>query len=157
MKDANKSLSLVPENDGANYSLDESPNMVADLTTATLSFCSFKATTAEEKKQLFTAMNNPTARLEEKINVPLTITDIYVETVNFVDEHTGEVQVAPRIVLIDIDGNSYGCCSMGVFSSLKKLIQVFGVPTWEDGVEVIATQVSSRRIKNGKVMTLKLA
>lgn len=154
-----KELSLVPENEAeaTNLVYDEKPNMVADLTSATLSYCSLTPSTVEEKKALFTAMNNPTARLEEKINVPLTITDIYVETVNFIDEKTGEIEVAPRIVLIDVNGESYGCCSMGVFGSLKKLIQVFGEPTWEDGVEVVATQVPSRRIKNGKVLTLKLA
>lgn len=137
--------------------LDENSTMVADLSKATPSFCSLQPSTPEEKVTLFNAMNNPTYRIDEKINCEINVRDIYAETVEIVNEKTGEVSTAPRIILIDTDGNSYGCCSYGVFNSVKKLIQVFGVPTWHEGIKVIPISIPSKRVQNGRVLTLKLA
>lgn len=137
--------------------LDENTSLVADLSKATPSFCSLQPSTQEEKVTLFNAMNNPTFRLDEKINCTITVKDIYAETVEIVNEKTGEVAIAPRIILIDTDGNSYGCCSYGIFNSIKKLIQVFGAPTWNEGISVIPVSIPSKRIQNGRVLSLKLA
>ena len=131
-------------------------DLIADLTSAEVSYCSFAATTPEERAALFTAMNNPTYRLEEKINMPIFIRDVYAETVDFINESTGECVKGVRIVLIDANGDSYGCCSMGVFSSIKKLMKVFGEPTWKEPIAVVPYTVPSRTRQNAKVLTLKL-
>lgn len=139
-----------------NFTL-EGTSLVADLTTAEVSFCSMIAETLDEKKALFTAMNNPTKKLDECVNMTIMAKDVYAESLQFVDEKTGEIQPGVRIVIIDTEGNSYGCCAMGVFSALKKLFKVFGMPTWEEGIAVTPYTVPSRRVPNGKVLTLKLA
>ncbi len=112
------------------------------------SFFSGSAKTPEEKKLLANAMNNPDKRLADCINQEIAIKDLYVEQVDMVKE-TGEVQICPRIVLIDKDGVSYGCVSFGILGSLKKIMSVYGVPTWDEPVTVkpvFITKGNDRRI-----------
>lgn len=104
--------------------------------------------TPEDKKRLVNAMNNPDKRLADMVNTEIQVKDLYVEQVEMVNE-TGELQTCPRIVLIDADGVSYGCVSYGVLGSLKKIMAVYGQPTWEDPVvvkPVFITKGNDRRI-----------
>lgn len=117
-------------------------------------YCSFKAETAEERAMLFTAMNNPTFTLEEKLNVTINLKDVYAEPVTLIGEG-GEIVEIVRIVLIDDEGKSYGCCSVGIFSALKKLMRVYGAPTWEEPLKVQPYQQPTRNGRN-KVFTLRV-
>lgn len=117
-------------------------------------YCSFVADTQEKKALLFTAMNNPTYRIEEKLNTTIELTDVYAEAVQFIGDG-GEILDSVRIVLIDVNGESYGCCSVGMFSALKKLMRVFGEPTWEEPIKVQPYQTPTRNGKN-KIFTLRL-
>ena len=108
----------------------------------TLSYSSLKSGTAREKAALYNAMSNPDHKVGDYINQRIVVKDVYVETVELTDDETGDVVVAPRIVLIDMDGSSYQAVSKGIFGALQRLIQVFGEPTWEDGIPVIVRQVS---------------
>lgn len=144
------------ENNTQLITMEGRTDLVADLTTSEMAYCSFLADTPEEKRALFTAMNNPTYRLEEKINMTIMVRDVYAETVDFVNETTGEITKGIRVILIDDEGNSYGCCAMGVYSSLKKLMKVYGEPTWLTPIPVIPYTVPSRTRQNAKVLTLKL-
>lgn len=104
--------------------------------------------TPEDKKRLVNAMNNPDKRLADMVNTEIHVKDLYVEQVEMARE-TGELQTCPRIVLIDADGVSYGCVSYGVLGSLKKIMAVYGQPTWEDPVvvkPVFITKGNDRRI-----------
>ena len=105
--------------------------------------------TPEEKKMLVNAMNNPDNRLADFVNTEIAVKDLYVEQVEMVNQETRELQVCPRIVLIDKDGKSYGCVSYGILGSLKKIMSVYGQPTWEDPVvvkPVFITKGNDRRI-----------
>lgn len=121
---------------------DDGMNLVADLTTARTSFCSMTADTDEKKAQLYNAMNNPELRLADCINTQIRAKDLYIEVVNCTNEETGEVTACPRIVIIDEKGKSYQCVSVGIYSALKKVIQVFGAPTWEKPVVLEVKQIS---------------
>lgn len=118
------------------------------------SFCSFKAEDEKGRALLFTAMNNPTFRVEEKLNTTIFLKDIYAEPVTLVGDG-GEIVDSVRIVLIDADGNSYGCCSIGMFSALKKLMRVYGMPTWKTPILVQPYQQSTRN-GNNKIFTLRV-
>lgn len=118
-------------------SFDEDERYIMDLTSERkVQFCSMVATTEKDKKTLFKAQNSPDKRLKDCVNMKLKIKDVYVEVVKLEDQNTGEMMYAPRIVLIDMDGVGYQCVSKGVFSGLKKLFNIFGMPTWEKGLEV---------------------
>lgn len=130
-------------------------NLEQEFMSTGMSYCSFNANTPEGKVSLYTAMNNPTFRVEEKLNCTIALKDVYAEAVQFVSDKTGEVTDSVRIVLIDDEGNSYGCCSKGMFSAVKKLIQVFGAPTWEEPILVQPYQTPTRNGIN-KIFTLRV-
>ena len=121
---------------------DEGFNLVADLTTAKTQFCSMVAETPESKAKLFNAMNNPDKRIADCINMKINAKDIYIEVVTCTNKETGEVNNCPRIVIIDDKGVSYQAVSIGIYSALKKIIQVFGAPTWEKAIPLEVKQVT---------------
>lgn len=108
-------------------------------------YCSFDATTPEEKAQLFEIMNNPAERLADNINKTIHVKDVYCEIVDCVNEETGEVTKAPRVVLIDKDNVGYQAVSTGIFSAVKKLFMIYGQPTWEKPIPI-----EIKQIKKGK-------
>ena len=108
-------------------------------------YCSFDATTPEEKAQLFENMNNPAERLADNINKTIYVKDVYCEIVDCVNEETGEVTKAPRVVLIDKNNVGYQAVSTGIFSAVKKLFMIYGQPTWENPIPI-----EIKQIKKGK-------
>jgi len=111
------------------------------------SFYSLNPTTKEGKVALYNAINNPDKRLADFINMEIEVTDVIVEIVELEQESTGEIVKCPRIILIDKAGVSYQCVSVGVFSGLKKIIKLFGVPTWNEPVRMRVKQVSKAERK----------
>lgn len=128
--------------------------MIANLTTAKQCFSSLTADTRAEKTKLYRAMNNPDKRLGDCINMKINVKDVYVEIVQCTQRETGEVKDCPRTVVIDDNGISYQAVSLGIFSSLSKLFQLFGMPTWEEPIPVIVKQVSKG---DRKMLTLDLS
>lgn len=108
-------------------------------------YCSFNPTTQEQKAALFKAMNNPEKRLSDMINMVIEAKDLYMELVTIVDQNSGELIKAPRIVIIDNKGIGYQCVSKGVFGSIKKLISLYGEPTWKVPIKLKIKQVTTRK------------
>ena len=125
-----------------------------DLTSAQTQFCSMTAQTDDERAKLFNAMNNPDERLADCINMKINAKDLYIEVVNCTNEETGEVTACPRIVIIDDKGKSYQAVSLGIYSALKKVIQVFGVPTWSKSIPLEVKQVTKG---TRKMLTLNVS
>lgn len=121
---------------------DEGFSVVVDMTQAQTQFCSVKAETHEEKVSMYNAMNNPDKRLADCINMQIKAKDLYIEIVNCTNEETGEVNACPRIVIIDEEGVSYQAVSIGIYSALKKVIQIFGAPTWVQPVTLEVKQIT---------------
>lgn len=137
----------------SNRYADEGFNLVVDMTSAQTQYCSMKAETAEEKTRMYNAMNNPDKRLGDCINMQIKAKDLYVEVVNCTNEETGEVTACPRIVIIDEKGVSYQCVSIGIYSAIKKIIQVFGAPTWVTPVKLEVKQITKG---SRKMLTLNV-
>lgn len=144
---------IVANRNAVNRFEDEGFNVVVDMTSAQLSFCSMTASTHQEKAAMYNAMNNPDKRLADCINMQIAAKDLYIEVVNCTNEETGEVNACPRIVIIDDKGVSYQAVSIGIYSALKKAIQVFGAPTWEIPVKMEVKQVTKG---NKKMLTLNV-
>ena len=101
------------------------------------------AETVEEKATLYNAMNNTEKRIKDCINEVIEIKDVFVEVVNCTNQETGECSRCPRTVLIDVNGVGYQAVSLGVFSALKKLFNVFGEPSeWEAPIKLKIKQIS---------------
>lgn len=132
-------------------------DFIGELTSRSAMFCSMKPKDDKEKAQLFNAMNNPEKRIGDEINMTIKARDLYCEvvTVNHVDESTGEVvpQTLPRIVIIDDKGVGHQCVSIGIYSAIRKLIAMFGAPTWEKPIDLKVKQITKG---DRKMLTLEI-
>lgn len=130
------------------FVMDENENFIAELSTRSTSFCSLSAETPEEKAKLFRVMNNPEKRLGDCINMTIYVKDLFCEVVKCKNQETGETTTCPRIVVVDKDGVGYQAVSLGVFSAFKKLIAIFGPPTWESPlpIKVMQTTKGARKL-----------
>ena len=129
-------------------------NLMVDLTAPTDQYCSLIPKTDKDRADLYNLMNTPQHRLKDMINMELTITDVYCEMVSLVNQETGAIEKAPRIVLIDDKREGYACVSYGIFSSLKKLFAVVGQPSWPKGIKIRIKQISKSADRN--VLTIQL-
>lgn len=136
--------------DGAIVSRDYDVTELAKVDS--VSYCSIKADSREKQALIFNASNNPQHKVADFINKTVNVTDVYAETLELVDEETGELEKAPRIVLIDDKGEGYETVSVGMFGSLKKLVAAFGEPTWEPPIPVVIEQ---QKVKNGSMLTMR--
>lgn len=147
-------VAIVNQNTGiGNRFSDMGFDISVDMTSAQLAFSSLQATTDEEKAQLFNAINNPEKRLADCINMTIKAKDLFVEVVNCTNEETGEVTACPRIVIIDDKGIAYQAVSLGIYSALKKVIQIFGTPTWAKPIALEVKQVTKG---TRKMLTLNI-
>lgn len=115
----------------------EDTGIKGQLVNISDTYCSINPKSEEDKKMLFKAMNNPDKRLKDCINMSITVVDVYCEWVEMVNKQSGELVGGTRIVLIDKEGVGYQCVSQGVFSALKKLFSIYGLPTWKNGITLI--------------------
>ena len=104
-------------------------------------YSSLKSGTMKEKALFHNATSNPAHKVGDYINRTIKVKDIYVESIELTDDD-GNVSVAPRIVLVDTEGEAYQAVSRGVLNALTHLIQTFGEPTWDEGLPLIVRQVS---------------
>ena len=117
-------------------------SLTKEFTEQLDAFCSMTAETPEQKADLFNATNNPAHRISDYINATIKVRDVFCEMVNVTNRETGEISQCPRVVLIDENGEGYQAVSFGVFSALKKLMQVYGLPTWEPAIPIQVQQIS---------------
>lgn len=126
-----------------NMMVEVNRTLKQEIMTGADSYCSLKPTDDQSRKMIVNAMLNPDKSLAEMINLEIAIKDVYVETVTMTDDKGG-VQLMPRIVLIDENGVSYQCVSKGIYGTLKKLVQMYGEPTWKTPIHVRVLQKQTR-------------
>lgn len=119
----------------------------------TESYCSIKGDSREALVAMYNAINSPDHKLSDFVGKKLNIKDISIERVENMNDETGEMVANARVVLIDENGESYTCVSSGIYSAIKKLVAVFGEPTWEPALPVEIQNLSTK--KGRKTMTLK--
>lgn len=117
-------------------------------------FMTLAINTPEDKKKLFNATTNPDEALSDHINEVIPIKDVYMELVELVDQRTGEKGKQVRTILFDTKGKSFACVSSGVYNSLVRAFNIFGAPTWPDGLKFKVVQI--RKDKNA-ILSLQLA
>ena len=126
--------------------------VLTDLNNAE-SYCSIKGDSREALVAMYNAINSPDHKLSDFVGKKLNIKDISIERVENLNEETGGMAANARVVLIDENGESYTCVSSGIYSAIKKLVAVFGEPTWEPALPVEVQNLSTN--KGRKTMTLK--
>lgn len=122
--------------------------IITRITEVGDSFCTMAANTTADKAVIYNATNTGN-KVKDHINEVLTLSNIYGEIVTVTDKQTGEVFQCPRIVLISPDGTAYSATSKGIFTSVKKILQIFGMPdTWDTPLQVKVKQVSTAPDRN---------
>lgn len=104
----------------------------------------------KEDARIFSALNNPEYRIANFINKKIAVTDVLVEIRELLNEENGEIETAPRVVLIDEDGKAYQAVSKGIFNAVKNAYQVFGAAPWEPALEIEIKQVA---VGKGSMLT----
>lgn len=134
---------------------DENNDFIAQLTNDKITaWSSLKTDSPEEKAKFYNVMNNPEKRVAQMIGKVIKVKDVFVEIVELTNQETGEVKQCPRTVLIDEKGVGYQAVSIGVFSAIKKLFDVYGTPDrWESPLplEVQQIQKGTRNILTFKI------
>lgn len=113
-------------------------------------YSSINATTAEEKKKIYNALESCDALLNDMVGKEINIKDFYIEENH--REETDELgenksTVKFRTILFDTEGKTYATGSYGIYNALRKICLVYGYPTWEDGILV---KVEKKLIGNGR-------
>jgi hypothetical protein len=110
--------------------------------------------TREEAVTVYNAVNNPDYRLADFINKEIAVKHVLIETVELVNEKSGEIEKCPRTVLIDTKGKSYVAVSFGIFNSMKRVVQMFGEPsTWDKPVSIEVKQIKKGQ---NSILTLNI-
>ncbi len=117
-------------------------------------YSSLRADTPLERATLFNAISNPTHQTSEQIGETILVKDVIVEIIDITDDLTGEVKQAPRVVLVDVGGQTYQSVSVGIYNSIARLIQIMGEPTWEGGLPLKVRQIQKDAPR--RVITLEI-
>lgn len=123
----------------------------------TAMYCSIKDDgSMKSKAAIFNTVNSPDKKLSECIGDVIALRNIVAHPITLLDENTGEMIEALRVVLVDDKGFSYEAVSNGVANAVSRILQIFGQPeTWAEPVKVKAIQKQTRN-GNNKVTTLKI-
>ena len=118
-------------------------------------YSSFKADSFEDRISIVKAMAN-SKPLDEFLGKTINLRNFIVQSIDMADEKTGEMREAPRVILIDDQGNSYHAISHGIMSALTNVVAVVGEPsTWPQAIAVKPTQEKTRA--GFRVFTLRYA
>lgn len=82
----------------------------------------------ETKTKIFNAVNDA-ENISDLNGKPFEITDMVIESAEFVNEKTGEVDQAVRTIFITPDGKAYQAFSGPVFNAAKRILTLLGVPS----------------------------
>ena len=119
-------------------------------------FSTVDATTMEGKKTLYKALNE-SMPLREHVGEVLSLKDVIVQEAEVTTEE-GDVVTQPRTSLIAEDGTVYTATSNGVFSAVRNIIGIFGLPsTWDGPLKVVVEEKVTRRNSMYRYLTLSLA
>ena len=134
-------------------------NISADINESMASmFCSVDNSTRDGQMIIYNAINSPTGRLGDMIGKVIKVKDVIAEPTIIYNEQQEPIETI-RLTLITDDNQSYTRVSTGIYNAVKKLIAVFGMPTWTDPLPLEIKQIL-RQSKSGQprnVLTLQLA
>lgn len=110
-------------------------------------YCSVIAKTVDDKKALYNALESADVLLNDIVGSVIKIKDVYCEEKQVIDDETGELKNKYRTILFDIDGKTYATGSYGIFNAIKRICAIYGMPTWDEGIEV---EIGKQKTKDGK-------
>ena len=112
--------------------------MVSDVMNTGVGYTDMNLSDRSAAVAFYNATSNPANKLKEHVNEVLSLVHVSVECVEVSKDDVPEGKtIAPRVVLITEDGQSYACVSVGVYQSLKRMFTLLGTPdTWTEPVQI---------------------
>lgn len=95
-------------------------------------FATIDASTMENKAKLFNATENADVLANDCVGEKFTLVDAYIERIPTIDEETGEQKVKYRTILFGEDGKTYASGAYGIYNTVAKILQIYGVETLHD-------------------------
>lgn len=116
-------------------------------------YSSIKGGDFASKKAVAAALTSSTP-IDEILGETIDLVNIIVQPVDLADD-SGNVNTAPRVILIDSKGVAFHATSVGLLSAIRNLFATIGEPeTWPEAVPVKVVQQKGR---NGfKFFTINL-
>ena len=88
----------------------------------------FTTYSEEDFPEMLERMTGDIIKLQDAVNTPIEVENIYMENVQMADNKTGELTVLSRILLLAKDGKVYSCVSVPAFNSLTKIFKFMHRP-----------------------------
>lgn len=128
---------------------------IATISNENPVFCTMVATTRDEQKAFYNAVENPEIMIGDMINKKITIKDVHMERASYTDED-GVVSDGIKSVIITPDGTGIiSPTSVGLAKALFSIFNVFGTPdTWGD--DLITVEVKQVNTKRGRYFKLEV-
>lgn len=118
-------------------------NPLAGMTVTNGIFTTVKGEDFDTKAKIFNAVNDakPVSDLSGK---PFEIADMVIESTEFVNEKTGEIEPSVRTIFITPSGDAYQAFSGPIFNAAKRILTLLGEPSqWPDPLKVTVTEEGS--------------
>lgn len=118
-------------------------NPLAGMAATNGIFTTVKGDDFETKAKIFNAVNDakPVSDLSGK---PFEIADLVIESTEFVNEKTGEIEPAVRTIFITPSGDAYQAFSGPIFNAAKRILTLLGEPSaWPAPLKVRVTEEGS--------------
>ena len=122
-------------------------DIASDLKAGHGAYCSMHALNNKARVTLFNACTNP-KKISDMINKRIKVMHIYIEIIQVLSEQSGEMVNAPRVILIDEQGNGYQAVSNGIYNAVKRMYALFGDPGDWDAPHTVEVQHVS--LKDGQ-------
>lgn len=121
--------------------------IIAGLNNPQLGFySSVKSDNFEDKLAIARAMSSSDA-IDNNLGKTIALVNFIIQPVDIANRLTGEINTAPRIILIAQDGTAFHATSIGILSSLRNIMTVLGEPaTWPAPINV---QIVKQKGNNG--------
>ena len=113
-----------------------------------------KPTSAKLAAALVKASGKADYTADDLPNGSMEMSYLMVQEVTLENASNGEIVTLPRIVIMDRTGKSCQFVSIGVFGSIKTLVEIFGQGPWEPGIPV--KLVRSKTMKGFNIFRLEL-
>lgn len=111
--------------------------------------------TIDEKKKLFNALEKCDKVINDCVGEEITLSNVYIEVKEHVNEETGEVKNKFKTILFDKNGVSYVAGAYGIYNAIVRIMAIYGKP--EDWTEEVRVKFVKKKIdKDKSSLTLEL-
>ena len=108
-----------------------------------------------ETKKIIAKAQTTSEPIDLYLNETILLTNVIVVPVDLLNKETGEINKAPRVILIDAENKAYHGTSIGLMTAVKNLFSTLGEPS--EWPEPVALKVVEQKGNNGfKFFTFNL-